>query len=100
MTADERLDQLEPLMAENMAILDRHTAQLKQLQNAVSQIGVAVSQQADSINFLLREQLVMKNDIAELKSDVAELKSGFTEMSAQQTTTNSKLDQILNLLQK
>ena len=26
MTADQRLDQLEPLMSESMAILDRHTA--------------------------------------------------------------------------
>ena len=35
MTADNRLNQLEPLLAETVTILNRHTSQLKQLNNSV-----------------------------------------------------------------
>jgi hypothetical protein len=38
MTADQRLAQLEPLLCESITILDRHTAQLKQLATAVGQL--------------------------------------------------------------
>ena len=85
MTADERLDQLEPLLSEALTVLDRHTYQLKQLNSAVGQLNSTVSQlanvatqQGDNISFLLREQLAMKT---------------------QQDGMNGKLDQILQLLQ-
>ena len=55
MTADDRLNQLEPVVAEVITILDRHTNQLKQLTIATGQIITAISQQGDSISFLLRE---------------------------------------------
>ena len=38
MTADDRLNQLEPVIAEAITILDRHTYQLKQLTVATTQI--------------------------------------------------------------
>ena len=38
LTADQHLDQLEPLLAEAMTILDHHTAQPKQLNSAVGQL--------------------------------------------------------------
>ena len=86
MTADERLDQLEPLLSEALTVLDRHTYQLKQLNSAVGQLNSTVSQlanvatpQGDNISFLLREQLAMKT---------------------QQDGMNGKLDQILQLLQR
>jgi ABC-type transporter Mla subunit MlaD len=86
MTADERLDQLEPLLSEALTVLDRHTYQLKQLNSAVGQLNSAVSHlanvathQGDNISFLLREQLAMKT---------------------QQDQMDGKLDQILQLLQK
>ncbi|MDO7885220.1 hypothetical protein [Hymenobacter cheonanensis] len=75
MTADQRLDQLEPLLSEAMTILDRHTAQLKQLTNAVGQLTTIAVQQSDNIAFLLREHIVIKADIAELKLDVAGLRT-------------------------
>ena len=107
MTADDRLNQLEPLLAETITILDRHTNQLKQLNNisgqltgsvgqltgsvgqltgSVGQLSTAMVQQSDNITFLLREQMEMKADIADLKTGQAE--------------TNGKLDQLLQLLQK
>ena len=36
MTADQRFDQLEPLVSQTLAVADRHTAQLKQISDAVN----------------------------------------------------------------
>ena len=74
MTADDRFNQFEPVVAEIITILDRHTNQLKQLTIATSQIITTISQQGDSISFLLREQVMIKGDIAEIKGDVAGIK--------------------------
>ena len=119
MTADERLDQLEPMLAEAMTILDRHTAQLKQLSAVVGQLVTIATQQSDNISFILREQITMradiaglksdvaglksdvaelKSDVAGLKSDVAELKSDVAELKEGQANMNSKLDLILSKL--
>lgn len=100
MTADDRLNQLEPLLAESMTILDRHTFQLKQLSNSVSDLQNSVStlitasvRHSDDITFLLREQAEIKTDIAEIKTDVADIKT-------EQTSMNGKLDLLIQLLQK
>ena len=100
MTADDRLDQLEILLSESMTILDRHTAQLKQLSNAVSQLGTSVSQlstlavhQSDNISFLLNEQAEMRAEQAEIRAEQAIMQTGMVGI-------DSKIDQILQLLQK
>ena len=112
MTADQRLDQLEPLLSEAMTILDRHTAQLKQLTNAASQLTAIAVQQSDNIAFLLREHIIIKADVATLKSDVAtltsdvatiktnvaDLKSDVADLKRGQSDMNSKLDLILSKL--
>ena len=105
MTADDRLDQLEPMLAEAMTILDRHTAQLKQLSVVVSQLVTIATQQSDNISFILREQITMRADIAELKAnqaimqvDIAELKGDVAELKANQANINTKLDLILSKL--
>ncbi|MDQ2793352.1 MAG: hypothetical protein M3Y12_05005 [Bacteroidota bacterium] len=71
MTADDRLDQLEPLLSEALTVLDRHTYQLKQLSASVGQLTNAVVQQGDNISFLLREQAAIKTDMAGMKTDMA-----------------------------
>ena len=114
MTADERLDQLEPLLSEALTVLDRHTYQLKQLSASVSQLTTAVVQQGDNISFLLREQLTMKTQQGEMKTQQGEMKAQQDKMKAQQdemngkqdemngkqNEMNGKLDQLLQLLQK
>ena len=100
MTADERLDQLEPLLSEALTVLDRHTYQLKQLSASVGQLTNAVVQQGDNISFLLREQLEMKGDIVEMKGDIVEMKNTITGVKDQQDHMDGKLDQILQLLQQ
>ncbi len=106
MTADERLDQLEPLLSEALTVLDRHTYQLKQLNSAVGQLSAAVAQQGDNISFLLREQVEMKTDIAGMKSDIAGTKSDIagmkTDMAGMKTDMagmNGKLDLLVQLIQ-
>lgn len=84
MTADQRLDQLEPLVSQTLAVADRHTAQLKQI------IGI-VSQQSENTQFLLAELVKMKGEISELKVDSAASKTT-------QATMDSKLDRIIDLL--
>ena len=91
--ADDRLDQLEPLLSEALTVLDRHTYQLKQLSASVGQLTNAVVQQGDNISFLLREQLEMKGDIVEMKNTITGVKD-------QQDQMDGKLDQILQLLQQ
>ncbi len=109
MNADERLNQLEPLVAEALAVLDRHTAQLKQLHNAVSQNTQVLIQQSDNISFLLHEHILIKEDVATLKEDVATLKGDVatlkgdvakiqTDVAGMRTEFNSKLDLILSKL--
>jgi len=91
MPPDERLNQLEPLLSEAIAILDRHTAQLKQHTNLLHQLTTntghlltIASQHSDSIGFLLREQ-------AEMKAEQAGIRD-------QQISMNGKLDLILDKL--
>ena len=107
MNADERLDQLEPLLSEALTVLDRHTYQLKQLFGAVTQLTSVVAQQGDNISFLLREQSGLKTDVAELKTDVAELKTDIAGLKTDVTGLiisgvgmEAKLDLLIQMLQK
>ena len=70
MAADERLDQLEPLLSEALTILDRHTHQLKQLNGAVGNLAIIVAKQGDNISFLLQEQLIIKTDMAGMNGEL------------------------------
>ena len=91
MTADQRLDQLEPLVSQTLAVADRHTVQLKQI------IGI-ISQKSENTQFLLGEVVKVKNEISGLKSDLSELKVDSTASKAAQATMDSKLDRIIDLL--
>ena len=91
MTADQRLDQLEPLVSQTLAVADRHTAQLKQI------IGI-ISQQSENTQFLLGEMIKVKNEISELKTDISELKADSASSKTVQATMDSKLDRIIDLL--
>ena len=120
MTADQRLDQLEPVLSEAITVLDRHTFQLKQLNTAVGTLTGLMTKQSDNISFLLAENVhikerltriesdvaelksdvaELKSDVAGLKSDVAELKSDVAELKHSQINISSKLDLILSKLQ-
>ncbi len=109
MTAGQRLDQLELLVSEALTVLDRHTAQLKQLTAAGGQIITILTQQSDNIAFLLQEHVVIKNDVAEMKVDLATLKTDVaglktdvaeikSDMNLMRTEFGSKLDLILSKL--
>jgi predicted membrane chloride channel (bestrophin family) len=84
MTADQRLDQLEPLVSQTLAVADRHTAQLKQLVNMMTQQMGMMTQQSENIQFVLSELVAIKE------------KQTVTDVKVQ--TMDSKLDRIIDLL--
>ena len=99
MTADDRLDQLEPLVSEALNVLDRHTLQLKQLNTAVGQLTTVIGQQGDNISFLMREQIAMKADINDIKTDMAGMKTDVAGLKADMAGMNGKLDLLVQLIQ-
>jgi chromosome segregation ATPase len=100
MTADQRLDQLEPLLSEAMTILDRHTAQLKQLANAVGLLTTIATQQSDNISYLLREHIIIKADVATLKTDVATLKTDVATLKTDVATLKTDVAEIKQMQQE
>ncbi|GGE98725.1 hypothetical protein [Hymenobacter cavernae] len=87
MTPDERLDQLEPLLAETMAILDQHTALHRQTQAQIKQVIGLVGQQSSNISFLLTGQAALQTTVADMQTgmiamrqDIVQLKQGQVEL--------------------
>jgi len=97
MTPDRRLDQLEPLMAEQSAQLDLHTAQLRRIATGIQLITDSIHQQSDNISFLLNQQAGMKSDIAQIKSDVAELKSELANLQSDMTESKAGITELKQL---
>ncbi|WP_210521921.1 hypothetical protein [Hymenobacter terricola] len=99
MTADQRLDQLEPLVSQTLAVADRHTAQLKQIYGAVNQLLEAGQMQSDNTQFVLREVSELRQDmnreIGGVKKEMQELKE---EVSQAQSMTNLRLGVMENSL--
>ena len=89
MTPEKRLNQLEPVVAEMVAQLDRVTAQNRTLVIVVTQNTEAIVTQSDNIQFLLHE-------VADLKTEVVDLK---TEINRRFDAVESKVDLILTILQ-
>lgn len=92
MTADQCLDQLEPLVSQTLAVADRHTAQLKQIIGIATQLLEAGSVQSDNVQFVLREMSELKQDvnrdISGVKKEVQHMKE---EVSQAQSMTNLRL---------
>ena len=98
MTADQRLDQLEPLVSQTLAVADRHTAQLKQLVNLVTL-------QSENIEFVLKELIEVKDSIVATNAKVeatdtkvGALDSQVIALGAKVGAMDTKLDRILDLL--
>ena len=100
MTADQRLDQLELLVSQMLAVADRHTTQLKQF------VGFAI-QHSDDIQLAVRELSDVKQDVGELKKSVDILVDA-QEITNERLSTvdttlanlDTKLDRLLGLLDK
>ncbi len=81
MTADQRLDQLEPLVSQTLAVVDRHTAQLKQLVSLVLQQGDLARQQSDNIVFAINEIKGLRQEIGEVSREVGGVRQEIGEVS-------------------
>lgn len=91
MTADQRLDQLEPLVSQTLAVADRHTVQLKQLVNLVTQ-------QSDNIQFVLKELEAVKQKQIATDAKIEAVSSSLEAVSSKIAGTDAKIDRILDLL--
>lgn len=99
MTADQRLDQLEPLVSQTLAVADRHTAQLKQIFGVVSQLLEAGKVQSDNTQFVLREMGELRQDVNREISGVKKEVQGIREdVSQAQSMTNLRLGVMENTL--
>ena len=96
MTPEKRLNQLEPVVAEMVAQLDRVTAQNRTLVIVVTQNTEAIVTQSDNIQFLLHEVAELKTEVGDLKTEVGDLK---TEINRRFDAVESKVDLILTILQ-
>lgn len=91
MTADQRLDQPEPLVFQMLAVADRHTAQLKQLVNLVTQ-------QNENIQFVLKELEVVKEKQTATDAKIEIVSTSLEAVSSKIEATDAKIDRILDLL--
>jgi phage shock protein A len=104
MTADQRLDQLEPLVSQTLAVADRHTAQLRQISITVSHLQEAVGQlleagqvQSDNIQFVLRELSEMRQEIHQkLLPDLDVVKHQTYGIQQNQSLTSTRLGDLEN----
>lgn len=96
MTPEKRLDQLEPVVAEVLAQLDRVTAQNRTLSIATSQNTQAIIAQSDNIQFLLHEVADLKTTFADFKQEV---NARFDGVNNRLDGLDAKMDLILKILQ-
>ena len=108
MTSDERLNQLELLLAETMAVLDQHTGLHRQTQAQIKQIIGLIGQQSSNIDFLLtavaelrtivasvqKEQTEMRGSMAEMRGSMAEMRGSMAEMRAEQAEMRAEQAEI------
>jgi seryl-tRNA synthetase len=80
MTIEQKVEQLELIMAELIADMNQHTAlhqktqaQVKRVYSATTQIGEAVTKQAETMSFMLNEQLQLKEKIDEMGVEITKM---------------------------
>ena len=100
MTADQRLDQLEPLVSQTLAVADRHTAQLRQISTTVGHLQEAVGQlletgqvQSDNIQFVLRELSELRQEV---RTDLDIVKHQTSGIQQNQSLTSTRIGDMEN----
>jgi hypothetical protein len=93
MTADQRLDQLEPLVSQTLAVADRHTAQLRQIYGAVNQLLEAGEIQSDNTQFVLRELSELRQEV---RTNLDDLKHKAYGIQQNQSLTSTRLGDLEN----
>ena len=91
MTADQRLDQLEPLVSQTLAVADRHTAQLKQIYGAINQLLKAGQVQSENIQFVLKELVEVKDAIAATNAKVETTDTKIDALDSQVVALGAKV---------
>ncbi len=112
MNADQRLDRLEPLLSESMAILDQHTALLNRHTVQLKQLVTTALQHSDSLSYVLHEVIEIKERQGEMLANQVGLSTRMDTLDGRMDALDSriatldggmkqvdgKIDQILGLL--
>lgn len=80
MTLEQRLNQIEPLLAEHSVQLDLHTAQLLRIAYGIQTITESIVKQSDNVTFLLEEVAEMRSEIGAIKAETAEVKADVSQI--------------------
>ncbi|AMJ64482.1 hypothetical protein [Hymenobacter sp. PAMC 26628] len=100
MTADQRPDQLEPLVSQTLAVADRHTAQLKQIFGAVNQLLEAGKVQSDDVQFVLREMDELRQevraDLGNVQAELGKLTHKIGAIEQNQSIANTRIGDVEN----
>lgn len=88
MTADQRLDQLEPLVSQTLAVVDRHTAQLKKL------VDIGIRQSAN-LEFAMRQLDEFRQEV---RTDLDELKHKMGGIQQNQSLTSTRIGDVENAI--
>ena len=93
-------DQLEPLVSQTLAVADRHTVQLRQINATVSHLQEAVGHlleagqvQSDNTQFILR---VLGELRQEVRTDLDELKHKTNGIQLNQSLTSTRIGDMEN----
>lgn len=107
MTEKERLDQIEPVIADVARKQDRMLGQMAIIVDQVAANTVELSKLSKRVGNLETDVATLKSDVAILKSDVSILKKDVTILKADMTVVKSDLSfiketqtQIINFLEK
>ncbi len=76
MTPEERLNQLEPLLSETTAILDRHTAQLRQHAGLLKQLVQTTESNSEALGQVLAAQADLRGELTQLNGHLSRLATG------------------------
>lgn len=101
MRSGDRLNQLEPLVAEMLVKLDETAAKVDKVSEDVEQLRVAMqksndiaSKQSDAISFLLENQLLTNNKLDQMTGRLNGMDSRLDQMDRRLDQMDSRLDQM------
>ncbi|GLU54636.1 hypothetical protein [Dyadobacter frigoris] len=112
MKSGDRLNQIEPLVAEMLIKLDETAAKVDKVSEDVTHLRIAMqksndiaSKQSDTISFLLENQMLtndkmdqMKDRLDKMDNNLNEMRRGFVEHMASQQEIKLIQESILTLL--
>ncbi|MCF0039931.1 hypothetical protein [Dyadobacter fanqingshengii] len=94
MTADQRLDQIEPVLAELLAKQDHTDKKVDRLTDIVLNISQVLNKQSDNVSFLLKNQLQMSGQIENIEITINTIETRLDTMDGGLDKMDDKFDKL------